>query len=89
MVRSTDLKRLIAEHAVHLQDGTKSLMGEYLQYLNEVNEVRLEGSRQLEARIIDQDERTQRLTMWRGPLLIWDRRTNQIEAPGATIQASR
>jgi len=88
-IRATDLSRLIAKQAVHLQEDTKSLMGEYLQYLNETNEVRLEGSPSLEARIIDQDERDQRLTMWRGPLLVWDRRTNHIEAPGAAIRASR
>jgi lipopolysaccharide export system protein LptA len=88
-IRATDLKRLIAKQAVHLQESTKSLMGEYLQYTNETNEVRLEGSSALEARIIDQDERDQRLTMWRGPLLVWDRRTNRIEAPGANIRASR
>jgi lipopolysaccharide export system protein LptA len=88
-IRATDLNRMIAKQAVHLQEDTKSLMGEYLQYLNESNEVRLEGSASLEARIIDQDERDQRLTMWRGPLLVWDRRTNRIEAPGAAIRASR
>lgn len=88
-IRATDLNRLIAKQAVHLQEDTKSLMGEYLQYLHETNEVRLEGSQSLEARIIDQDERDQRLTMWRGPLLVWDRRTNRIEAPGAAIRASR
>jgi lipopolysaccharide export system protein LptA len=88
-IRATDLKRLIAKQAVHLQESTKSLMGDYLQYTQETNEVRLEGSAGLEARIIDQDEKDQRLTMWRGPLLVWDRRTNRIEAPGATIRASR
>jgi lipopolysaccharide export system protein LptA len=88
-IRATDLKRLIAKQAVHLQEDTKSLMGDYLQYMHETSEVRLEGSTALEARIIDQDERDQRLTMWRGPLLIWDRRTNRIEAPGAVIRASR
>ncbi|MFH1419773.1 MAG: hypothetical protein ABII12_15985 [Planctomycetota bacterium] len=88
-VRATDLKRLIAKHAVHLQEDTKSLMGEYLQYLSEINEVRLEGVANLDARITDQDEVNQRLTMWRGPLLIWDRATNRIEAPGATIRATR
>ncbi|HVP12828.1 MAG TPA: hypothetical protein VMV94_16755 [Phycisphaerae bacterium] len=88
-IRATDLKRLIAKQAVHLQESTKSLMGEYLQYMQESNEIRLEGSSALEARIIDQDERDQRLTMWRGPLLVWDRRTNRIEAPGASIRASR
>jgi hypothetical protein len=88
-IRATDLKRLIAKHAVNLQDGTKSLMGAHLQYLHEANEVRLEGSAALEARIIDQDEERQRFNMWRGPLLIWNRETNRIEAPEARIRTSR
>lgn len=89
MVRATDLQRLIAKHAVHLQEGTKSLMGAHLQYLHDTNEVRLEGTQNLEARIIDQEESSQRFNMWRGPLLIWNRQTNRVEAPGATIRASR
>lgn len=84
-----DLERLIAKGAVHFQEDTKSLMGEHLQFLRETNEIRLEGSDRLEARIIDQDERTQRLSTWKGPILIWDRRTNRIEAPRATIRTSR
>ena len=88
-VRATDLQRLIAKQAVHLQEGTKSLMGAHLQYLKDTEEVRLEGSDRLEARIIDQDEANQRFNMWKGPLLTWNRATNQIEAPGATIRASR
>ncbi|MFQ5430367.1 MAG: hypothetical protein ACE5E1_08670 [Phycisphaerae bacterium] len=89
IVRATDLKRLIARRAVHLQEGTMSLMGDYLQYLKETNEVRLEGSELLEARIIDQDEARQKLNMWRGPLLIWNRATNEVEATRANIRTSR
>jgi len=88
MARATDLERLIARHAVHLQEGSKSLMGNYLQYLHGTNEVRLEGNDALEARIVDQDEDSQRLSMWRGPLLIWNRGTNEIEAPQARIRTS-
>jgi hypothetical protein len=88
MARATDLERLIARGAVHLQEGSKSLMGHYLQYLRGTNEVRLEGNDALEARIVDQDEDSQRLSMWRGPLLIWNRSTNEIEAPQARIRTS-
>ncbi len=88
MSRATDLERLIARHAVHLQEGSKSLMGHYLQYLHGTSEVRLEGNDALEARIVDQDEDSQRLSMWRGPLLIWNRDTNEIEAPQARIRTS-
>ena len=88
LMRATDLERLIAKQAVHLQDGTRSLMGEQLQYIASIDEIRLEGSDTLEARITDQDEMTQRLNMWRGPLLIWNRTTNRIEAPQATIRSS-
>jgi len=88
LIRATDLQRLIARGTVSLQDGTKSLMGEYLQYLHDTNEVRLEGSATLEARIIDQDEDSQRLSMWRGPLLVWDRNSNRIESVHAHIRTS-
>lgn len=88
VVRATDLQRLICRGTVHLQDGTMSLMGEYLQYLQEINEVRLEGSPSLEARIIDQDEGSQRLSMWRGPELIWNRNTNHIESVNANVRTS-
>ncbi len=86
MIRATDLERMIARDAVHLQDGTKSLMGEYLQYLAYTNEVRLEGGPGLDARIIDQAEGG-RFNMWRGPLLIWNRATNAIQAPRSTVTA--
>lgn len=88
-VRATDLKRLIAKGVVHLQDGSKSLMGQHLQYLMDTNEVRLEGSDAIESRIVDQDEMTQRLTTWRGPTLLWNRETNEIFAPKARISGMR
>ncbi len=88
-VRATDLRRLIAKSAVHFQENTRSLMGEHLQFLKEVGEIRLEGGPALEARIIDQDERNQRFSMWKGPILIWDRLNDRIEAPQATIRTSQ
>jgi lipopolysaccharide export system protein LptA len=88
VVRATDLERLICRGTVHLKDGTMSLMGEYLQYLHDVNEVQLEGSPTLEARIIDQDEGSQRLSMWRGPKLIWNRNTGHVESVNANVRTS-
>ncbi|HWL95113.1 MAG TPA: hypothetical protein VNT79_16455 [Phycisphaerae bacterium] len=87
MLENIDLERLIARDAAHMQDGTKSLMGEYLQYLAHSNEVRLEGGEGLDARVIDQAENG-RFNMWRGPLLIWNRATNAIQAPRSTITTS-
>lgn len=88
-VRSTDLERLIAKHSVLLNESTKSLMGEYVQYLASSDEVQVEGTKTAEARITDQDEREQRMNMWRGPILVWNRKTNRIEAPQAQIRTSR
>ncbi|MEK6644805.1 MAG: hypothetical protein AABZ08_12955 [Planctomycetota bacterium] len=88
-VRSTDLQRLIAKHSVLLNESTKSLMGEYVQYLADEDEVQVEGTKNAEARITDQDEREQRMNMWRGPILVWNRKTNRIEAPQATIRTIR
>ncbi|MBX3394529.1 MAG: hypothetical protein KF841_04090 [Phycisphaerae bacterium] len=86
-VRATELERMIARDAVHMQDGTKSLMGEYLQYLRATGEVRLEGGPGLDARIIDQAEGG-RFNMWRGPLLIWNRVTNAIQSPRSSVTSS-
>lgn len=87
--RATDLERLVAKRSVHLQEGTRSIMGDYLQYLRSTDEVLVEGGPGAEAGIYDQDEREQRMNMWRGPTLIWNRSTNRIEAPRATIRSSR
>lgn len=88
LVDNADLERLIARESVHLQDGTKSLMGEYLQYLRGTAEVRLEGGPGLDARIIDQEEAGGRFNMWRGPVLVWNRNTNAIASPKAAITTS-
>src|SRR5262249_26039269 len=88
-VRATDLERLIAKHEVHLQEGTKSLMGDYVQFLASSNEVQVEGSPGVDAVITDQEEASQRASYWRGPILIWNRRINRIEAPQATVRTTR
>jgi len=86
-VRANDLQRLIANDAVLLVEGSRSLMGEYLQYLRDSQEIRLEGSNTMQARIFDEKD-GERLRQWFGPLLIWNRQTNRIESPGATIRTS-
>ncbi|MFQ5502983.1 MAG: hypothetical protein ACE5EQ_11900, partial [Phycisphaerae bacterium] len=73
--------------AVLLVEGSRSLMGEYLQYLRDSQEIRLEGSDTLQARIFDEKD-GERLRQWFGPLLIWNRQTDQIESPSATIRTS-
>ncbi|OWY70662.1 hypothetical protein B7486_13715 [cyanobacterium TDX16] len=87
--RATDLARLIAKESVHLKEDTKSLTGEHLQYLADAGETRLEGANNYEATIMDEEEGSGRFMMWRGPVLIWDRPKNRIEAPKATIRTSR
>lgn len=82
-VRGADLRQLVASGAVFLQDSGKSLQGERLTYSRDSNRVTIEGANEFEARIFDEDEQAQRFNMWRGPVLIWDRSTNRIEAPGA------
>ncbi|HUN82104.1 MAG TPA: hypothetical protein VMV81_11425, partial [Phycisphaerae bacterium] len=88
-VRATDLEKLVAKHKVFLQVDTRTLMGEYVQYSADIDEVQVEGSKTVEARIFDEGENVQRYSEWRGPLLIWNRRTNAIEAPQANIRTSR
>ncbi|MFO0973548.1 MAG: hypothetical protein U1A27_08940 [Phycisphaerae bacterium] len=86
-VRGADLRQLVASGTVHLQEGTKSLMGDRLTFSRDTNRVAVEGSDQFEARIFDQDEQSQRFNMWRGPVLVWDRATNRIESPNATVMS--
>jgi hypothetical protein len=88
-LRATDVRRLVAKDAVHLEEGTKSLMGEELTYLADQQEITLLGSSRLEARIFDQDEKGQSANMWKGPRLRWNRITNRIESPGASIRSGR
>lgn len=89
LLRATDLKRLIAERDVHLQDGPMSLMGDHLQYAAQTEDVVLEGTTGMQARIFEQDEDKQNANMWRGPRLVWNRRTNRIEAHDAVIRSTR
>lgn len=86
--RGADVRQLAANGSVSLQDGTRSLMCDRLTYARETNRVTLESTPQYPARIFDQDEETQRLYKWEGPLLVWDRSTNRIEAPNARVTSS-
>jgi hypothetical protein len=86
-VRGADLRRMVANGTVHLQDGTKSIMGERLTFSRDTNLVTVEGSDATEARIFDEEEATQRFMMWRGPRLVWDRSTDRIEAPHAQVMS--
>lgn len=88
-VRATDLQRLIARQAVHMRENSKSLTGEHLQYLADSGEIRVEGGPGFEATIMDEEERTGRFMTWRGPYLVWNRITGQIDAPRATIRTSQ
>ena len=86
-VRATELERLIARGAVYLKDGAKSLMGERPQYLRPTDEIILEGSDSLDARIIDETEDC--YTVMKQRVLIWNRKTNRIEAPNPRFHSAR
>jgi len=85
-VRATDLHRLIAKGAVHLQESGKSLLGDEVTYVNDSQEVTLIGT---PAKIFDQDEAGQTFNMLSGPRLIWNRKTNRVDAPGASVTSGR
>lgn len=84
-LRGGEVQQLVARGSVHLQDGSKSIMGEELTFSRETDLVTVKGATTFEARIFDQDEQSQRFNMWRGPLLVWDRSTDRIEAPQARV----
>jgi len=85
-VRATDLQRLISKGGVHLQDSGKSLIGDELTYVNDTQEVTLIGT---PAQIFDQDEAGQTFNTMTGPKLIWNRKTNRVDAPGASFRNQR
>lgn len=86
-VRATDVDRLIAKGGVHLQETGKSLTGDELTYVDATQEVTLMAAPGSDAVIYDQDESGQTFNMIRGPKLIWNRKTNKVEAPGATVKS--
>lgn len=86
-VRATDVDRLIAKGGVHLQESGKSLMGDELTYVDATQEVTLLAAPRSDAVIYDQDESGQTFNMLRGPKLIWNRKTNKVDAPGASVKS--
>lgn len=76
-----DLRRLVATGRVHLQDNTRTLMGESLCLESPANIVTLRGSSRQEAVLMDESEQTQHVRAWRGQLIRWNRTTGDIEAP--------
>ncbi|HUW84212.1 MAG TPA: hypothetical protein VMZ31_15615 [Phycisphaerae bacterium] len=86
--RSTDLRRIEASGNIHLQDGPFSVMGGRLTYDRISELVTVRGTGDLEARILEQDDRTGRLRLFRGPELRWYRGANRIEAPRAHVWAT-
>ena len=86
--RSTDLRRIEASGNIHLQDGPYSVMGGRLTYDRVAEVVTVRGAGGLEARILEQDDGTGRLRLFRGPELRWYRGSNRIEAPRARMLAT-
>ena len=86
--RSTDLRRIEASGNTHLQDGPYSVMGDRLTYDRVAEAVAVRGTGGLEARILEQDDRTGRLRLFRGPELRWYRGSNRIEAPRVRVLAT-
>jgi hypothetical protein len=83
--RATDLSKMLARGSVHLQEGEWSLMGSELQYSKTSETVRLDGNSGVEARIMRQQANDGGFNMWRGDYLIWNRTTNNVEAPNARV----
>ena len=83
--RDTELKRIEASGNVHLQDGSRTILTDRIIYDRSSEMVTIRGSRTMEARIVQHNERTGQFSLLRGPLFRLNRATNEIEAIGARI----
>ena len=83
--RWTDLRSLDAQGAVLLREGARTLEGESLTFNGATNTIVLTGRSGLNAELLEQDEVTQRVRSWKGPIITWNRATGSINAPGAIV----
>ncbi len=79
----SELEKVVATGAVHLAESTRSIIASKLFYDRMENIVVIEGKRTEPAYLYE--ESSDNLVTYSGPLIVWDRTTGQIRAPGASI----
>jgi hypothetical protein len=82
---ASEIKSVLATGAVHLQDKPRSVIAQRLMYNRTDNMIAVYGTDLDPAYLYQEDEETGQYSMWKGPLIVWDRTKNEIRAPGAAI----
>ncbi len=83
---AAELKKVIATGSVHLNDPPRSVIASRLMYDRSENIIVVEGVADNPAYLYD--EQGDNVTTYSGPLIVWDRQTGQIRAPGASIMTT-
>lgn len=84
------LRRFQSTGNVHLQDGTKSIMGQRISYWQETEIVQVEGGAGEPARFFDADPATGHVRQQlRGEMLQWNRAARRVEVTKPTVLANR
>ncbi len=83
---AAELKKVIATGSVHLNDPPRSVIADRLMYDRTENIIVVEGSDKNPAYLYD--EESDNVTTYSGPLIVWDRQTGEIRAPGASIMTT-
>jgi hypothetical protein len=84
------LRRFQATGSVHLQDGTKSILGQRVSYWQETEIVQVEGGAGEPARFFDADPKTGHVRQQiRGETLQWNRAARRVEVTKPTVLANR
>ncbi len=83
---AAELKKVIATGSVHLNDPPRSVIANRLMYDRSENIIVIEGFDNNPAYLYD--EGGDNVTTYSGPLIVWDRQTGEIRAPGASIMTT-
>ncbi len=82
---AAELKQIDATGTVKLEEGRRTVMAQQLRYDGPSDLIVVYGSNIDPAYIIEENPETAEGTMWKGPRVVWNRRTNEIRAPKSQV----
>jgi hypothetical protein len=82
---ATELNQFRATGSAHLEEGSKSIIGEEVVYSRQSNIVTILGSEKIEGRVFEMAENKRLLRSVRGKKLRWYRDDNRIEIEEGTF----
>lgn len=85
---ATELRQLRATGHARLEEGTRSVEGQLITYNRAANVIRVFGSDDAPAQLLDQDEAAGRLWRWWGDAVTYNLQTGEIEADGSVVLAT-